>query len=198
MTTVRQLGDGWVLDAVYADGLLVQAEKALDGYKTRYPLRIGMPREDVRRRLGIEPGVFDALIVHAWQGVLERCGDGLLRRVGATVVLTGTQQQQVDAALAALRRQPYAPPPTGLDRELQQFLVGSNQIIEIGEDVAFLHTAWEEMTEWVLITIDSAGHITVGGFRDRFGTTRKYALAVMEYLDDKKITRRRDDVRVRF
>jgi selenocysteine-specific elongation factor len=198
MTTVRQLGDGWVLDAVYADGLLVQAEKALDGYKTRNPLRIGMPREDVRRRLGIEPGVFDALIVHAWQGVLERCGDGLLRRVGATVTLTGTQQQQVDAALAALRAQPYAPPPTGLDRELQQFLVGSGHIIEIAEDVAFVQTTWQEMTEWVLTTIDSAGHVTVGEFRDRFGTTRKYALAVLEYLDDKKITRRRDDVRVRF
>ena len=198
MTTVRQLGDGWVLDAVYADGLLVQAEKALDGYKTRNPLRIGMPREDVRRRLGIEPGVFDALIVHAWQGVLERCGDGLLRRVGAMVTLTGTQQQQVDAALTALRAQPYAPPPTGLDRELQQFLVGSGHIIEIAEDVAFVQTAWQEMTAWVLTTIDDAGSVTVGQFRDRFGTTRKYALAVLEYLDDKKITRRRDDVRVRF
>jgi selenocysteine-specific elongation factor len=40
--------------------------------------------------------------------------------------------------------------------------------------------------------------VTVGQFRDRFGTTRKYALAVLEYLDDKKITRRRDDARVRF
>ncbi|MFM2309956.1 MAG: selenocysteine-specific translation elongation factor [Chloroflexota bacterium] len=198
LPAVRHVGGEWLMDAVYADGLLVQAEKALDGYKTRYPLRIGMPREDVRRRLGIEPGLFEALIVSAWHEVLERCGDGLLRRVGATVTLSPAQQQQVTAALATLRAHPYAPPPTALERELQQYLIGSGEIIEIADDVAFLATTWHELTAWVLTTIDETGSVTVGQFRDRFGTTRKYALAVLEYLDDKKITRRRDDARVRF
>ncbi len=85
-----------------------------------------------------------------------------------------------------------------MDRELQQYLIGSNQLVDIGADVAFSYDAWHEMTSWILTTIDSAGPVTVGQFRDRFGTTRKYALAVLEHLDEKRVTRRRDDARVRF
>ena len=198
MTQVRVLNDEWVIDAATLQTLQEHATKALDGYKTRYPLRIGMPREELRRRLGVEPGVLEALLTVPWQGIIERCGDGLLRRVGSVVTLTDAQQRMVDGALASLRQQPYAPPPTGLDRELQQYLIGSNQIIDIGADVAFSHDAWHEMTSWILTAIDTDGQVTVGQFRDRFGTTRKYALAVLEYLDEKRVTRRRDDARVRF
>jgi selenocysteine-specific elongation factor len=198
MTQVCVLNDEWVIDAATVQTLQEHATKALDGYKTRYPLRIGMPREELRRRLGIEPGVLEALLTVPWQGIIERCGDGLLRRVGSVVTLTDAQQRLVDGALASLRQQPYAPPPTGLDRELQQYLIGGNQLVDIGADVAFSHHAWHEMTTWILTTIDSEGQVTVGQFRDRFGTTRKYALAVLEYLDEKRVTRRRDDARVRF
>jgi len=38
--------------------------------------------------------------------------------------------------------------------------------------------------------------MTVAQVRDRFNTSRKYALAIMEYLDDRKITRRVGDERV--
>jgi selenocysteine-specific elongation factor len=198
MTQVCVLNDEWVIDAATVQTLQEHATKALDGYKTRYPLRIGMPREELRRRLGIEPGVLEALLTVPWQGIIERCGDGLLRRVGSVVTLTDAQQRLVDGALASLRQQPYAPPPTGLDRELQQYLIGGTQLVDIGADVAFSHDAWHEMTSWILTTIDSEGQVTVGQFRDRFGTTRKYALAVLEYLDEKRVTRRRDDARVRF
>jgi selenocysteine-specific elongation factor len=54
------------------------------------------------------------------------------------------------------------------------------------------------MYQWILQTIDETGSVSVAQMRDRFGTTRKYALAVLEYLDSKRITRRQDDVRVRF
>jgi hypothetical protein len=34
--------------------------------------------------------------------------------------------------------------------------------------------------------------------RDQFATSRKYALAFLEYLDEQKVTRRSGDVRVRY
>jgi selenocysteine-specific elongation factor len=36
----------------------------------------------------------------------------------------------------------------------------------------------------------------VGQVRDAFNTSRKYALALMEYLDDQRITKRVGDERV--
>ena len=44
--------------------------------------------------------------------------------------------------------------------------------------------------------ITESGHITLAEFRDLLGTSRKYAVTILEYFDEKKITRKIDDVRV--
>ena len=45
--------------------------------------------------------------------------------------------------------------------------------------------------------LDADGTITVARFRDRFGSSRKYALAVLEHFDRLHLTRRVGDERVR-
>ncbi len=45
--------------------------------------------------------------------------------------------------------------------------------------------------------LDRHGEVTVAGFRDLVGSTRKYALPLLEYFDREKVTLRRGDVRVR-
>ena len=42
------------------------------------------------------------------------------------------------------------------------------------------------------------GKVSLGEVRDMFKTSRKYAQALLEYLDSKKITRRVGDERVLF
>ena len=42
------------------------------------------------------------------------------------------------------------------------------------------------------------GTRTVAGFRDHFDTSRKHALALLEHLDQRRLTRRQGDSRVRF
>ena len=54
------------------------------------------------------------------------------------------------------------------------------------------------MLEWVRAQIADSGSVTVAAFRDRFATSRKYALALLEHLDERKITRRAGDTRVRY
>lgn len=197
LAQVRVLADGWVVDAAVEANYRQQLEKSLDGYGTRYPLRMGMPREEARRRLGVNAGLFDALLAQ-WSAWVEKCGDGLLRRVGAVVTLGAAEQRQVDTVLRELTQQPYAPPALDVDREVMQYMIGSGAVVEIAGDIVFAQTAWQTMLTWVLETIDTTGSVTVGQFRDRFDTSRKYALAVLEQLDAQKITRRREDARVRF
>ena len=38
--------------------------------------------------------------------------------------------------------------------------------------------------------------LTVSAFRERLGTTRKYAVPLLEYFDQQGVTRRQGDVRV--
>jgi selenocysteine-specific elongation factor len=44
--------------------------------------------------------------------------------------------------------------------------------------------------------IEQEGSITLAQVRDLFGTSRKYAQALLEHLDEKGITRRVGDARV--
>jgi len=44
--------------------------------------------------------------------------------------------------------------------------------------------------------IDENGKITLSEYRDLIGTSRKYAIRILEYSDQKKITRLENDARV--
>ena len=52
------------------------------------------------------------------------------------------------------------------------------------------------MVQSIRIIIEENGKISVAEVRDKFQTSRKYALALMEYLDQQKMTRRVGDERV--
>jgi selenocysteine-specific elongation factor len=52
------------------------------------------------------------------------------------------------------------------------------------------------MVSRVVDSIHQHGSITVAGVRDLFNTSRKFALALMGHLDERKITRRVGDERV--
>jgi selenocysteine-specific elongation factor len=62
--------------------------------------------------------------------------------------------------------------------------------------VLFLRETHEAMIGRVVDFIKQHGSMTVAQVRDEFNTSRKYALALMEHLDEQKITRRVGDERV--
>ncbi|MEY2847057.1 MAG: selenocysteine-specific translation elongation factor [Chloroflexota bacterium] len=187
----------WVADRAVLDELLQRICKAIDSYTARYPLRLGIPREEARRRIDVPVAVFDALL-QQWQAHIEACGDNsLLRRVGYQVQLSVAAQRQIADILAQLAAHPYAPPALSVDRELLLFLQMSGRAVEIADGILLHADAWHTIVSWVFATIDTTGSVSVAQVRDQFDTSRKYALAILEYMDAKQLTRRRDDVRVR-
>ena len=82
------------------------------------------------------------------------------------------------------------------DSEIVSALVAQGALVRLNEDVLFLREVYDEVVVRVAEHIKANGSITVAQVRDLFGTSRKYALALMEYLDEQKITRRVGDERV--
>ena len=62
--------------------------------------------------------------------------------------------------------------------------------------MVFSADAHREMVEKISAYITEHGEITVADVRDLFGTSRKYALALMDDLDHQRVTRRVGDARV--
>ena len=119
------------------------------------------------------------------------------------VELSPEQQAQADELLRMLELAGYTPPDRadlerslGLSTELTQALLERGDLVEVSADLLYPKQTYERMVEQVTSAIRANGSITVAGARDLFDTSRKYALALMGHLDERKITRRVGDERV--
>ena len=115
------------------------------------------------------------------------------------MTLDPARRAAADQYLAAIRAQPYTPPGPhehGLDAETLAALEHLGEVTKIADGVYFAPEAWDALVRGTLAFIDSNGSMTLSQFRDHFGTSRKYAQAVLEYLDQLKYTRRVGDDRV--
>ncbi|MBI2846321.1 MAG: selenocysteine-specific translation elongation factor [Chloroflexi bacterium] len=177
--------------------LVEKACSALESYHLQHPLRRGAPKEELRSRLGLHPQTFSL--------VVQRMGEkGILAEEGATVrlpsheiKLSREQQKAVEEFIHALEKNPYSPPTDiPLDPELLSLLVDQRRVVKVGDDVVFSAGAYDKMVKLVVEHIRAKGKITVAEVRDLLGTSRKYALALMEHLDQQRITRRVGDERV--
>ena len=130
----------------------------------------------------------------------RRSGETLCRP-GFRIVFTPAQQAKVDGLLAAFRKQPYTPPSMAesvaqTDPEIVSALMHQGTLVRLSEDVLLLGETYEEMVGRIVAFIKANGSMTVAQVRDEFNTSRKYALALMERLDEQKVTRRVGDERV--
>jgi selenocysteine-specific elongation factor len=166
-------------------------------YHKRHPLRHGMPKEELRSKLKITAPVFTgALKQLVKKDVLAEEGK-LVRLSSHQIQLSKEQQAVVDRFLQALSQNPYSPPgELEIDPEILDILMEQRRVVKVAEHIIFAAPAYDEMVERITGHLKSNGKITVAEVRDLFQTSRKYATAMMEYLDEQKITRRVGDERV--
>jgi selenocysteine-specific elongation factor len=195
---ISSLQSCWVISASGWAALREKLEVALRGYHRRYALRMAMPREELRSRLRLPGDALEAVLAAAIaEGLIVAHGSDV--RLGEhTAALSSSQQRSVQDLLRAFAAAPYSPPTPELEPELLGWLVEQGRVVRIGGDVFFLSETYAEMLDWVRSQIAQAGGVTVAQFRDRFGSSRNYALAVLEHLDDRRITRRVGDMRVLY
>ncbi len=174
-----------------------KASVFLSDYHRAYPLRKGAPKEELRSRIGAAPAVFlEALRILQDKGSIAEDGP-VVYLMGHSRKLTESQEQTVRDYLALLESQPFSPPTEPVpDSEVLALLADEGRIVRAGDAVVFAASAYRKMAEAVVERINATGPVTVGDVRDMFGTSRKYSLALLEYLDRQRITRREGDVRV--
>jgi selenocysteine-specific elongation factor len=180
-----------------------RAQRALEEYHRAHPLRAGMPREELKSRLGLAPAAFGPALT-------ELAKDGVLVDRGGELALP-SHRVEIDPAaggpagrlLEALGQQPFAPPSlaeamreAGASAEVVRALAQKGELVRLSEDVAFTRAAYDAAVALVRDMVTSEGAVTVATMRDRMGASRRPVLALLEYLDAQRITRRVGDQRV--
>lgn len=179
------------------NSLVTKSRKAAQNYHDQYPLRTGMPKEELRSRLGIPSQYFTNILQRLTEENILVEEGSLIRLSSYEIKLSVKQQSEVDAFLASLEKQPFSPPTEPLpSAELLNMLIDTKQLVKISENIFFVPSIYDEIIKRIIEHLKREGKITVAEVRDLFKTSRKYALAVMEHLDEQKITRRVGDDRV--
>ncbi len=197
--TVTSLPDGRLLATEDRDSLMREMRELLAARHRQFPLRRGMQREDLRSTLEIEAGLLGFLLdsdaeVHARADVVN------LR--GHKVRFSAEQQARVQELKARLQAQAFTPPSwleaTSIaGEELLLALVEEGALVRVSPEVFFSRDSWQKMLRATMEIIEEDGSVSASQLRDRFDTSRKYVIALLESLDEARITRREGDVRVR-
>lgn len=197
-----------LLDRSAYEQIAARALSALDAYHRAYPMRPGMPKEELRAQLGprMDQKAFSAILpALASEGRLV-VSEANLRLPDYAPTLDERQAVLADAVENEYRAA-GANPPLGSDisrrygsegMEIIALLVEQGKLIRIGGDLQFHTEAIEQARSSLRSYLQEHGGITVSQFRDLIGSSRKYVVPLLEYFDDTKVTRRSGDQRVLY
>ena len=177
--------------------LLEKVKAVVQDYHRKLPTRPGMPRGELSNKLQLSPAAF-APTLHKLldEGILVEEG-AVVRLPSHQIQLSREQQTKVDAYLQSLSRNPYAPPSDLMpEPDLLNLLIKQRRVVKVSDSVVFSASAYDEMVRKIVAHIKVHGKITLAETRDLFNTSRKYAQALLEHLDQEKVTRRVGDERV--
>jgi len=170
-------------------------------YHGAYPLRGGIPREELKSRLRLDAKVFNAIAAHAAvEGAIVE-GAASVRLPDFAITFTPAQQKPIEALLARFRSQPWNAPSlkeseSAVGADALGALIELGRLVKLSEDVLLLPETVQDAVKRVTDFLKANKTMTVAQARDLFDTSRKYGLALMEHLDAKGITKRVGDERV--
>ena len=181
---------GWV-------SVASKVSDSLGAYHRQFPLRKGAPKEELRSRLTMAPQVFNSVLPRLIEDDVAVEEGALVRLPDHQPGFTETQRQLAEEYLRRLESDPYSPPTDSpVDPEILSLLADEGKVVKVSETVVFSASAYQDMVTKISAYIHERGEITVADVRDLFDNSRKYALAIMDYLDHQRITRRVGDSRV--
>ena len=209
---VRRMNDLLISAAAYQQ-LIADMQLILGEFHRQNPLSQGMPRSEVRGHLrlvgaqGIRKELpqrfFNDLILQVQADELVLGEESTVRLPSHTVRYSPGQQQAIDRTLAAYHAASFSPPNAintlillNNDEALLESLVEQKILVRLPGAVYFLQEDFAMAVEKITALAQVNGAITLADVRDLLDTSRKYAQALLEELDARRVTRRMGDERV--
>ena len=192
--------DVLVASRSYYDQVTGKALDEVESYHRGYPLRRGMPREELKSRLKVIPRIFSAIIAAlVSEGRLQESGP-LVSIPGFEVRFTPAQQKSIDGLLMRFKAAGYSPPAvkdtqSEVGEDVYTALVEMRRLVQVSPEVVFSRETYDAMVNEVIRLLTSQGTLTAAQVRDHFNTSRRYVLALLEYLDSTGVTLREGDAR---
>lgn len=186
------------------DGFTDMALSSLKAFHKDNPLKPGMPKEALRSVFkGLEQRTFEALTGLIDEIVAEK---DMLRLGTFSISLSEDKQLLKDRILEIISREEFQ--PSSRDElakavsikpseagELLKIMAAEKILMRINDSLYISMNNYKTMMDRLSAFFSRKKDMTVGEFRDVLGTSRKYAIPFLEYLDSNRITLRVGEVR---
>ena len=205
---VEPLPGRYVASAVL-DTVAASVKNQLAGYHKQNPLHAGMKAAELRQKVfkSMEQTCADALLA-------ELCGEGLIRREGERYAMSDfavhytKRQTAIKAKLLDIYEKAGIEPGTVEEisalfaanekADLKQVLdsvLSSGELIMLSPQLCYSPSAYGKALEAAKALFAENSAVTLAQMRDALGTSRKFALAILEYFDRNYYTRKDGDAR---
>lgn len=177
-----------------------QVLAVLSAYHRDHPQRHGMSRDELRSSLKLAPYQFDVVLKelkHAGRIALAGKWVALPEH---RVLFSPFEQVKVEQLLAKFAAAPLAPPSAKdcraqVGADIFDRLVETGELVRVSPEVVWRKSDYETLVGQVRAAIRENAALSVAQVRDLLGTSRKYALALLEHLDGLGVTVRDGEIR---
>ena len=202
------LDDTFIIHINYYEKMKNDTLKILDKFHSTYPLRQGMLKEELKTKLSSKSKS------KAMESLLKDFNDKKLIKIDGKYVsefkfeiLLDEEDNKIkqmieeayyDSAFATpsiedvLATLPYN--KEKIEQVVETMI--DNELINMSNDI-YLHVKrYNEARDMLIAFVNEKGSITLAEYRDLLNTSRKYTVALLEYFDKIKITKRDGDKRI--
>lgn len=208
-----RLGEAGSTEATFATKSLRQRyvagiERALVAFHAAHPGQAGLPKARLAQQVAPHLGAtaFEALLGEAVHDGKAIVVGGQVGHPASQGAARKAQEQEAQTLLGALQAGGAAPtmPPklfdeAGLGAKTGQHalttLVRDGRAVHIGGDLYLAADALEHCKQAVCAHLETGGAGTVAALKDAMGTSRRYAVPLLEYFDTQGVTVRSGDIR---
>ena len=201
------IGD-WLVAVGVVDAVEADVTATLVRHHAAHPLDEGAALDDVRREalrsIGAagaprEPSLVEALLDHlVARGIVARSATAV--RLTSHRVSLDAHAGDVERLVAAVSGEHEALPPDvkalvaqGFSREVIDAAARAGVVVRIAPDIVVAPSLVARATD--VVRNHGAAGVTVSTVRETLGTSRKYAVPLLEHLDRTGVTRRDGDLR---
>lgn len=201
-----KVGDIQILETNQSDGFLASnttmaatisaITNTVLRYHQEYPYRRGIPKEELKTKVNLPAKVFQVMLDRA----KLREDRNSLSADNFKIQYSSADQTRINHVLAQFTASPFSPPfskdtKNELGDEVYNSMLETGILIQVSPEVAFTTDTYQIMLQKLRDRF-GANPFTAAEVRDIFNSSRKYVLALLEYWDNKGITRRIGDERV--
>jgi selenocysteine-specific elongation factor len=195
--------EGMVIGEKRWEDLLGEIEKSLKEEHKKFPFKLGILKADLQSRIKSNEKLLNLAVVSLLSENRIVQKGSYLSLIGHEPKLQGQQEEIGESILQKFAKAPLTPPIKdeilSLGKEYGEvlaFLIQQEKVIELGSGILFKKEDFEMIRKKVVDFIQKNGPSTVSQIKEQLNLSRKYAVPILEKLDQLNITKRVEDKRV--